>query len=299
MTRAQNRAIAGVIGLLITTVLSGQQTRPPGATPGEWHLIVLGIAQDAGIPQLGCEQELCRSIREGRRKPERVASIGLINSAIGKAYLFDATPDFKSQIQTLTGGHPPDGIFLTHGHIGHYTGLMYLGRESIDAQHVPVYATAKMNAYLTTNGPWSLLVSRGNIDVQVVEPDTPVTLEDGLRVTAFTVPHRDEFTDTVGYLVEGPHKKVLFIPDIDQWQKWSRDIRDVAGKADVAFLDGTFASASEVPGRSIDDIPHPLIPATRELLKGLPTQIFFIHLNHTNNELDAADVARDGQTIVM
>ena len=301
MTRDPRPAAVGLLASLYLgmAALAGQQTRPPSVVTGEWHLIVLGIAQDAGIPQLGCEQELCRSIREGRRKPERVASLGLINSAIGKTYLFDATPDFKSQLQTLTGGRPPDGIFLTHGHIGHYTGLMYLGRESIDAQHVPVYGTAKMNAYLTTNGPWSLLVSRGNIDLQVIDPDTAVALEDGLRVTAFTVPHRDEFTDTVGYLIEGPHKKVLFIPDIDQWQKWSRDIREVAGAVDVAFLDGTFASASELPGRSIDDIPHPLIPATRELLKGLRTQLWFIHLNHTNKELDAPDIAKDGQIIVI
>ena len=177
MTAVAGRTSAGVFAsvlaaaVLAAATLAGQQTRPSPPATGEWHLIVLGIAQDGGIPHLGCEQEICRSIREGRRKPERVASLGLLNTALGKAYLFDATPDFKSQLQTLTGGHPPDGIFLTHGHIGHYTGLMYLGRESIDAQHVPVYGTEKMKAYLTTNGPWSLLVSRGNIDLQVVEPD--------------------------------------------------------------------------------------------------------------------------------
>jgi pyrroloquinoline quinone biosynthesis protein B len=268
-------------------------------TPGEWKLVVLGIAQDAGIPQLGCNQELCRSIREGRRKPERVASLGLVNASLGKAYLFDATPDFVSQVHSLTGGRLPNAIFLTHGHIGHYTGLMYLGRESVDAQHVPVFGTAMMAAFLATNGPWSLLVSRGNIDVQTLEPDVPMSLGDGISVTAFTVPHRDEFTDTVGYLIAGPHKKALFIPDIDQWQKWSRSIREVASTVDIAFLDGTFASADEIPGRSTADIPHPLMPATRELLKGLSAEIWFIHINHTNREIDAPDVARDGQTYVM
>jgi pyrroloquinoline quinone biosynthesis protein B len=63
---------------------------------------------------------------------------------------------------------------------------------------------------------------------------------------------------------------------------------------DLAFLDGTFASATELPGRSTADIPHPLIPATRELLKGSRTAVWFIHLNHTNRELGARDVARDG-----
>lgn len=288
---------AAVAALAAVAAPFARQTATTGSS--EWKLMVLGIAQDAGIPQLGCNQELCRSIREGRRKPERVASLGLVNASLGKAYLFDATPDFVSQVHSLTGGRLPTAIFLTHGHIGHYTGLMYLGRESVDAAHVPVYGTATMAAYLSTNGPWSLLVSRGNIDLQTIEPDVPVSVGDGISVTAFTVPHRDEFTDTVGYVIAGPHKKALFIPDIDQWQKWSRNIRDVASTVDIAFLDGTFASADEIPGRSIADIPHPLMPSTRDLLKGLRTEIWFIHLNHTNREIDAPDVAKDGQTYVM
>jgi pyrroloquinoline quinone biosynthesis protein B len=298
MSRWAARSLAAAVAALAAIGTSAAR-QGAASSQGEWKLVVLGIAQDAGIPQLGCNQDLCRSIREGRRKPERVASLGLVNTSLGKAYLFDATPDFVSQVHSLTGGRLPNAIFLTHAHIGHYTGLMYLGRESVDAPHVPVYGTSTMAAYLSTNGPWSLLVSRGNIDLQTIEPDVPVSLGDGISVTALTVPHRDEFTDTVGYVIAGPHKKALFIPDIDQWQKWSRNIRDVAGTVDIAFLDGTFASADEIPGRSTADIPHPLMPATRELLKGLRTEIWFIHINHTNREIDAPDVAKDGQTYIM
>ena len=269
---------------------------PPSAG---WELVVLGIAQDAGIPQLGCTQPLCASIRAGKRKPERVASLGLVNQALGKAYVFDATPDFVSQVHSLTGGRLPNAIFLTHGHIGHYTGLMYLGRESVDAPGVPVYGTSRMKAFLEANGPWSLLVSRHNIDLHVVTPDREIDLGDGIRVTALAVPHRDEFTDTVGYVIRGPSKRVLYIPDIDQWQKWTRDIRAVANDVDLAFLDGTFASATEIPGRSIADIPHPLMPATRELLRGTRATLWFIHLNHTNLEIDAKDVVRDGMRFVI
>jgi pyrroloquinoline quinone biosynthesis protein B len=208
--------------------------------------------------------------------------------------MFDATPDFGSQAHSLTGGRPPDGIFLTHAHIGHYTGLMFLGRESIDASRVPVYGTERMTSFLRTNGPWSQLVSRNNIDLRVVRPDAATDLGGGVRVTAFLVPHRDEFTDTVGYLIEGPARKALYIPDIDQWQKWDRSIRELAGTVDLAFLDGTFASAGEVPGRSVADIPHPMIPATRELLRGVRAQVWFIHINHTNREIDAKDVVKDG-----
>jgi pyrroloquinoline quinone biosynthesis protein B len=213
--------------------------------------------------------------------------------------LFDATPDLPSQLHSLNGGKAPAGIFLTHAHIGHYTGLMYLGRESINAANAPVYATTRMAAYLTANGPWSQLVSRGNIALNVMAYDQPVALGDGLRVTPFQVPHRDEFTDTVGFLIEGPRRNALFIPDIDHWSKWDRDIRALADTVDYAFLDGSFASPDEIPGRSIADIPHPLMHDTRARLKGARAQLWFIHLNHTNPALNAADVVKDGQRFTM
>jgi pyrroloquinoline quinone biosynthesis protein B len=281
-----------VLTLAVSAAMAAARVSPQAS--GGWELVVLGVAQDAGIPQLGCDQELCRSIREGSRKPERVSSLGLVNRALGLSYLFDATPDVVSQLGTLNGGKPPSAVFLTHGHIGHYTGLMYLGRESIDAKAVPVYGTDRMSAFLKANGPWSLLVSRANLDVRILRSDQPVSLADGIRVTAFVVPHRDEFTDTVGYLIEHGARRALFIPDIDQWSRWSRSIRELVDTVDLAFLDGTFASATELPGRSTVDIPHPLIPATREILKGSQTAVWFIHLNHTNRELGARDVARDG-----
>ena len=287
-----------VTALLAVTALSMSAGREPGvAQKSAWQFVVLGIAQDAGIPQLGCDQELCRSIRAGKRKPERVASLGLVNRSTGQSYLFDATPDMVSQLGSLNGGKPPTGVFLTHGHIGHYTGLMYFGRESLDAKGVPVYGTERMSEYLRSNAPWSLLVSRKNIETRTLVPDRAVSLEGGLRVTAFTVPHRDEFTDTVGYLIERGPRRALFIPDIDQWSKWARSIRELVDSVEIAFLDGTFASASELPGRSMNEIPHPLMPATRELLKGTRGAVWFIHLNHTNAQLTARDVAKDGMVI--
>lgn len=289
MKRGTQVAIA-IACLVLFLSCANKPTTPPSG----WELVVLGIAQDAGIPQLGCDQELCKSIREGKRKPERVSSLGLVNAALGLSYLFDATPDMVSQLGTLNGGHAPTAVFLTHGHIGHYTGLMYFGRESIDAKSIPVHGTERMANYLRTSGPWSQLVSRNNIDLRVLTPDTAVELADGIKVTPFLVPHRDEFTDTVGYLIEHAGHRALFIPDIDQWSKWPRSIRAVVDGVDLAFLDGTFASADELPGRSTADIPHPLIPATRALLAGTRAQVWFIHLNHTNKEIAAQDVAREG-----
>jgi pyrroloquinoline quinone biosynthesis protein B len=270
---------------------------PPAQAP-DWQLVVLGIAQDAGIPHLNCQQPLCVSIRAGKRRAERVSSLGLIDRVSGRAYLFDATPDFNAQVHALTGGRPPDGIFLTHAHIGHYTGLMYLGRESIGARGVPVYATPRMLEFLDRNGPWNQLIALGNIERRAVEYDQAVALSGDLRVTAFRVPHRDEFSDTVGYRIEGPRRKAIFIPDIDRWEKWDRSIRALADGADLALLDGTFASPAEV-NRNIEEIPHPMMSRTRELLRGARARLWFIHINHTNAELEAPDVVRDGMTFEM
>lgn len=263
-----------------------------------WELRVLGIAQDAGIPHLSCQAALCASIRAGQRRAEKVSSLGLVDRVSGRAYLFDATPDFVAQVHTLTGGRPPDGIFLTHAHIGHYTGLMYLGRESIGARAVPVFATDRMLEFLDRNGPWSQLIALGNVERRPLEYDRAVTLEGGVRVTPFRVPHRDEFSDTVGYRIDGPRRSALFIPDIDRWEKWDRHIRELADTVDLALLDGTFASPAEV-NRNIEEIPHPMMSRTRQLLRGVRARLWFIHINHTNTEIGADDVVREGQVFEM
>ena len=36
-----------------------------------------------------------------------------------------------------------------------------------------------------------------------------------IKVNPFLVPHRDEFSETVGYQIEGPNKTALFIPGIN------------------------------------------------------------------------------------
>ena len=103
------------------------------------------------------------------------------------------------------------------------------------------------------------------------------------------VPHRDEFSETVGYKIVGP-KKVLFIPDIDKWSLWSKNLISVLREVDIAFLDATFFSAEELDYRPIAEIPHPLVHETMKYLenetKVIKNKIYFIHMNHTNPLLD-------------
>lgn len=267
----------------------------PQKAANGWQLVVLGIAQDAGMPHPGCTKAPCSDARAGKRKAEKVSCVGLVNRELGLAYMIDATPDFPAQLHELTEGKAPDGIFLTHAHIGHYTGLMYLGKESMAAKSVPVYGTARMTSFLKDNGPWSLLVDNNYIELRTMTPDQAIELAGGLRVTPMVVPHRDEFTDTVGFLIEGPRAKALFIPDIDKWEKWNRSLRELANQVDILLLDGTFGSMDELPNRNIADVPHPLMSETRQQVEGTRATLWFIHVNHSNPAIvDGKDVVREG-----
>lgn len=258
-------------------------------TQPDQFISILGIAQDAGFPQADCHKEHCQQYWNGSVEKRHVVSLGLTDQSTGQNWMFEATPDFTTQLHQLKSRSTIDdlsGIFLTHAHIGHYTGLMYLGHEVMGASEIPVYAMPRMISYLETNGPWSQLVSMNNIDLQKQKADSAIQLSPNLAVTPFRVPHRDEYSETVGYRIESQNTKVLFIPDINKWNVWERDIIDEISKVDIALLDGTFYDAEELPGRDMSEIPHPYVEESIELFNTLPpsekSKITFIHFNHTN-----------------
>jgi len=284
-------------GLLLALVLPLRSTPAP---PPQVEAVVLGIAQDGGVPHLGCRQPLCVRARSDPAASRRVASLGLVDRAAGRRFVVDATPDFAAQVEALGG--IPDAILLTHAHIGHYLGLAQLGREVMGAKRLPVYCTPSMARFLKENGPWKRLVALENIEVREVVPGVAFELTPSLRATAIRVPHRDEDSDTVAYLVSGPSRELLWLPDIDKWEKWDRSIEKlVSERSLLAFVDGTFFSADEIPGRAIRDIPHPLVAETVSRFgkaPAAPAKVLFVHLNHTNRLLwDAAarkDLERKG-----
>jgi len=253
------------------------------------YVTVLGIAQDGGYPQAGCNAEHCMRHWRGEEKKRQVVSLGLTDQASGQNWLFEATPDFTDQLQQLqqaSGSSNLSGIFLTHAHMGHYAGLLQLGREAMGAQGMPVYVMPKMKEFLETNAPWSQLVSLGNIKLILMEADKSIQLASNLRVTPMKVPHRDEFSETVGFRIETAEKSLLFIPDIDKWPLWERDIRAEVARVDVALLDATFYEDGELPNRNMSEIPHPFVSETISLFAPLSEserrKVKFIHFNHTN-----------------
>jgi len=255
-------------------------------------LVILGTVQDAGSPHIGCNKSCCDKLWNDNNINRQVVSFGLVDRSAQKLWLFEATPDMPNQIQQLIkhSGFKektlPDGIFLTHAHIGHYTGLMFLGREAIGAKQCPVYAMPKMRSFLKTSGPWSQLIELNNIKLMNLSADSSVHLSEGISVVPFTVPHRDEFSETVGYKIVSKNKKIIFIPDIDKWQKWERNIIEVVKSSDHVLIDATFYQNKEVKGRDMSEIPHPFVEESMSLFKDLSfkekNKIIFIHFNHSN-----------------
>jgi pyrroloquinoline quinone biosynthesis protein B len=261
----------------------------------ELSLIVLGTIQDAGSPHIACQKECCAALFDHPDPLRKVVSLGVIDPETETTYLFEATPDIPTQLKKLSrisqgGDELPDGIFLTHAHIGHYSGLMYLGKEATNASEVTVYAMPRMKRFLENNGPWSQLVTNNNIVLSTMEDGAAVVLSNNLKVIPMLVPHRDEFSETVGFKIVGPRKTVLFIPDIDKWSKWEQDISEVLSEVDYAFLDATFYDGAELNTRDISEIPHPFIVESMERFRDLNSEekkkIHFIHFNHTNAVID-------------
>jgi len=282
---------------------SPSPTAPPApspATPTDPYVVVLGTAQDAGRPQAACRKDCCRAVRADPSLRRRVASLGIVDPRSGSRWLVEATPDLPAQLQALAEAAPsaptdvPTGILLTHAHIGHYTGLVHLGREAMGADAVPVHVMPRLASFLEANGPWSQLVALRNVALRPLDPATPTELAPELTVEALEVPHRDEFSETVAFVVRGPRRSVLWLPDIDKWERWERPIEEVVASVDVAYVDGTFFADGEI-ARPMAEIPHPFIAETLERMAPLPdderAKVRFVHLNHTNPALDPASAA--------
>ena len=257
------------------------------------YITILGTAQDGGFPHIGCQKQCCDDFYKGILPKQQVVSLGLVDKESQQKFLFEATPDISTQLADLEKNHLKtntiiDGVFMTHAHMGHYAGLLYFGKEALGKKDIPVYAMPKMKEFLSNNGPWSQLVTTQNIVFLDLQKDSIIPLSNALKVTPFLVPHRDEFSETVGYKIEGNTNSALFIPDINKWSLWEKNIVEEVKKVDYAFIDATFFKEGEI-NRPMSEVPHPFIEETVALFENeslaTKNKVIFIHFNHTNPAL--------------
>ena len=257
------------------------------------YIYILGNTQDAGLPHIGCQHPFCED-NFNVYEEHYTTSIAVVNSDLKKYILFEATPDITFQLNNLKKNIfdeflLPESIYITHAHIGHYTGLMYFGREALGSKDLLVKVLPRMSNFLQNNGPWSQLVDINNIKIKEINFGLSTNELNNIQITPVQVPHRDEYSETAGYIIKGKNKKALFIPDIDKWEKWDRDLSQLAKDFDFLLIDATFYNSKEI-NRDINEIPHPLVTETIDFLSGLNIEnrnkVYFIHMNHTNMMLD-------------
>jgi len=256
------------------------------------YIMVVGIAQDGGYPHIACNKECCSKKELSSTGSKLVSSLALVDPNSKKFWLFDASPDLPQQLRHINNSlgedyqSDPAGIFLTHAHIGHYTGLMYLGREAMNSKDISVYAMPRMVNFLNAYGPWNQLVDLRNINLRSTFKDFPVSVNKRIKVIPISTPHRDEYSEMVSFRIETPSKSTLYVPDIDRWENWDYDLKKMIVELDQVFIDGTFFSPQELGNIDINEVPHPTIESTMEYLKDLSKEdkakVYFIHFNHTN-----------------
>ena len=290
------RNLKGLFFILIIFLSACQKTNTIKRNkPNDVILKVLGTIQDGGIPHMGCNKVCCLKYFKNNTFRVGVSSLGISNLKNETNYLIDATPNVNHQLKALIGTSNPseklNGVFLTHAHMGHYSGLLNFGREAMNSKNIPLYLMPRFYNFIQDNGPWNQLVKLENVMLKRIYDREKITLESNLSITPIQVPHRDEYSETVGFLIEGNKKSALYIPDIDKWEKWNNSIIELIKNVDYAFLDGTFYDEKEVNNRDISEIPHPFIIESLKLFNPLDesekNKIYFIHLNHTNPLLNS------------
>ena len=256
-------------------------------------VLTLGTAQDGGYPHTGCRGACCVEAWNNPSVKRLVSSIAVLSD--NDCWLIDITPDFRYQlkmIETKLNDKPLiSGIFISHAHMGHYIGLLDLGLEVMNTDKIPVYVMPKMKAFLEENAPFTQLIELNNIILKKIEKDKNIQLNENITIKPFQVPHRNEFSETIGFMVQSPDKSLVYIPDIDSWDKWDVDIIDIIQGNDILLLDGTFYDSGELQKSNIQDVPHPFIQDSLKKFSHLEEvdrkKVYFTHLNHTNNVLKA------------
>ena len=125
----------------------------------------------------------------------------------------------------------------------------------------------------------------GTVQVELFHGNLFSRDQNGDPCSHILVPHRDEFSETVGYRIRSGSKTLVFIPDIDKWEKWTTQLVDVVRGSDYLLIDGTFYADGEI-ARPMSEVPHPFVVETMALLGDLPagdrSKIYFTHFNHSN-----------------
>ncbi len=260
---------------------------------------ILGIAQDAGIPQAGCACKRCIDAHNSPEHKKYPVSIG-IEGYDGSKHLLEITRNLPEQLREWSGMtnfqriFMPETVTITHLHLGHVEGIGQFGKPVMNTSDVPIYLSEKNKESMEQRNDIQLMIKDRNIRFVSQKYNSSFQPKEncGFKLRLIPIPHRSELGDTAGIIIEGGNRNLLFLPDQDSWKNTLesfsvKNIREFLTllEIDVAWVDGTFWNLKELPGRNLKEIPHPIIEESLELLgmkRPEDPEISFIHLNHSN-----------------
>ena len=248
--------------------------------------MILGIAQDGGVPHPGCNCNTCKFYWDNEIVLSP-SSLAIIDEK--QFHLIDVTRNLDRQLRKVGERNVTD-IWLTHGHIGHIDGIGLFGKEVMNEKNVRLHASKSMIELILNTPKWKKLVEDNILIPIQFNSNESIQISEHLVITPIRVPHRDELTDTHAFMINGPEKSLLYLPDHDSWEETLHMVQqnsviewfDSLG-IEIVFLDGTFWPKNELSRQT--DVPHPPVVDSLERLgnlNGKELEVFFIHLNHTN-----------------
>ena len=248
--------------------------------------MILGIAQDGGVPHPGCYCDTCQFYWDNQIVLSP-SSLAIIDEK--QLHLFDVTRNLDRQLRKVGNKNVTD-IWLTHGHIGHIDGIGLFGKEVMNLKNVRLHASELMIKLIENTPKWNKLIEDKILIPIQFNSNESMQISENLKITPIRVPHRDELTDTHAFMINGPEKSLLYLPDHDTWEETLDMVQqdsviewfDFLG-IEIVLMDGTFWSKNELSRQ--DDVPHPPVLESLERLgnvKGKELEVFFIHFNHTN-----------------
>jgi len=262
------------------------------------QIVLLGNCQDGGIPHAGCFLKCCLPAYEHRVLHRHPVALGVLGDD-RTFHLFEATPNLPHQIYLFNNYlnlkppiRKPDQVFITHAHFGHIQGLGFFGRETLNAKDIKVHTSDAVHKFIQNTPAWNIVVD--NLEfVQFDNMDQANFPKAGFKVTPIFIPHRQDMSDTVAFTIEtNEGYRILFLPDHDTWEETlgkvkCTTIREWFQKLqiDVALIDATFFTKTELASKRMMKIPHPSVKESCERLgprRRDDPRVVFIHLNHTN-----------------
>ena len=238
-------------------------------------LVVLGSGTSHGIPVIGCNCDVCRSVNP---KDKRMRASLYVKGSNGETAVIDTGPEFRLQALGV-GIQKLDAVFITHDHADHIHGLDDV-RPLCNDTPLPVYCSPQTILELRERFSYvfkSTQYGGGKPKITFNEISSPVTVGN-LKFTPIPVKHGD--LDIFGWRIDENAKtrSIVYLTDLNAIPKTSLQI---IGSPEILIIGGLRTN------------PHPthftFDQALNSAVKIGAEQVFLTHICHdySHNEIEA------------